>query len=579
MLLELRAENYAVIDQAVASFGPGLNLLTGETGAGKSILIDALALLLGGKASPDVVRHGAEKAVLGCVFEGTQGAAAILEANGIDAGAFSDDILLRREIAGGGKGRVFVNNQPATVAVLRELAPELGLIHTQGETLGSFDQAQQRGLLDRFGGLATEDVAAAFAAWRTTTERLAELQASEQDRMRMADLWRFQTREIADAQLAAEDEDAQLEAEKLVLANAEKLYTAAKSAHELLYEQEGSAETTLTAALKHVEELAKYDARFAEPAQQLAAAKAAVEDVSAEVRDFAEKVHASPERLEEIEDRLAALDRLKRKYGGAGGSQTLGEVMRFGEEAARRLAEVQNRDELLAELRVKLEKDAAGYRAAAEKLTAARQAAAARLEKLATEEINDLAMTVRFKVQVAGSGETAVDETASWAAHGWDRIECLIATNAGEPLKPLDEIASGGEMSRVLLALKVTVEESFAAGAGHGKRKSALPTPRMLVFDEIDIGIGGRAAEAVGRKLKTLAKRQQVVCITHLPQIAAFADHHFLIEKADKGGRTRTSVRRMEENERAQEIARMLSGAKVTESSLEHARSLLKSSR
>jgi len=579
MLLELRAENYAVIDQAVASFGPGLNLLTGETGAGKSILIDALALLLGGKASSDVVRHGAEKAVLGCVFEGTQGAAAILEANGIDAGTFSDDILLRREIAAGGKGRVFVNNQPATVAVLRELAPELGLIHTQGETLGSFDQAQQRGLLDRFGGIATDDVAAAFAAWRTTTERLGELQASEQDRMRMADLWRFQTREIADAQLVSEDEDAQLEAEKLVLANAEKLYTAAMSAHELLYEQEGSAETTLTAALKHVEELAKFDARFAEPAQQLAAAKAAVEDVSAEVRDFAEKVHASPERLEEIEDRLAALDRLKRKYGGVGGSQTLAEVIRFGEEAARRLAEVENRDEMLAELRVKLEKDAAGYRVAAEKLTEDRVAAAARLEKLATVEINDLAMNVRFKVQVAGSGETGVEESSSWRAHGWDRVECLIATNAGEPLKPLDEIASGGEMSRVLLALKVTVEESFAAGAGHGKRKSALPTPRMLVFDEIDIGIGGRAAEAVGRKLKTLAKRQQVVCITHLPQIAAFADQHFVIEKAEKGGRTRTSVRRMEEGERAQEIARMLSGAKVTESSLEHARSLLKSSR
>ncbi len=575
MLLELRAENYAVIDQAVASFGPGLNLLTGETGAGKSILIDALALLLGGKASSDVVRHGAEKAVLGCVFEGTQGAAAILEANGIDAGAFSDDILLRREIAAGGKGRVFVNNQPATVAVLRELAPELGLIHTQGETLGSFDQSQQRGLLDRFGGIATEDVAAAFAAWRTTTERLAELQASEQDRMRMADLWRFQAKEIGDAQLTAEDEDAQLEAEKLVLANAEKLYTAARSAHELLYEQEGAAEATLSAALKHVEELAKYDTRFVEPARQLAVAKVAVEDVSAEARDFAEKVHASPERLAEIEDRLAALDRLKRKYGGAGVSQTLAEVMRFGEEAARRLAEVENRDELLAELRIRQEQDAAAYRAVATKLTAERTAAAARLEKLATVEINDLAMNVRFKVQV-----TAVDETANWTAHGWDRIECLIATNAGEPLKPLDEIASGGEMSRVLLALKVTVEESFAAGsAGHGKKKAQLPTPRMLVFDEIDIGIGGRAAEAVGRKLKALAKRQQVVCITHLPQIAAFADQHFLIEKADKGGRTRTSVRRMEEGEREQEIARMLSGAKLTESSLEHARQLLKSSR
>src|ERR1039458_1485767 len=215
MLLELRAENYAVIDQAVASFGPGLNLLTGETGAGKSILVDALALLLGGKASSDMVRHGAEKAVLGCVFEGTQGAAAILEAAGIDAGAGrnsgsgSDDILLRREIAADGKGRVFVNNQPATVAVLRRLAPELGLIHSQGETLGSFDQAQQRTLLDRFGDVSAEAVAAAFAAWRGTTEQLAVLQASEQDRLRMADLWRFQAGEIAQAELDDEDEDAQ----------------------------------------------------------------------------------------------------------------------------------------------------------------------------------------------------------------------------------------------------------------------------------------------------------------------------------------------------------------------------------
>ncbi len=569
MLLELRAENYAVIDQAVASFGPGLNLLTGETGAGKSILIDALALLLGGKASSDVVRHGAEKAVLGCVFESTPGAAAILDANGIDAGAFSDDILLRREIAAGGKGRVFINNQPATVAVLRELAPELGLIHTQGETLGSFDQAQQRALLDRFGGIATEDVAAAFAAWRTTTLRLDELQASEQDRLRMADLWRFQAKEILQAELVAEDEDAQLESEKRVLANAEKLYTAAMSAHELLYESEGAAETTLTAALKHVEELARYDTRFAEPAQQLAAAKAAVEDVSASVRDFADKVHSSPERLEEIEDRLAALDRLKRKYG-----QTLSEVIRFGEDVARRLAEVENRDELLAELRVQQEHDAAAYKVVATELTAKRTAAAARLEKLATAQINDLAMSVRFKVQV-----TAEQDAGGWSAHGWDRIDYLIATNAGEPLKALDQIASGGEMSRVMLALKVTVEESFAAGAGHGRKKASLPTPRMLVFDEIDIGIGGRAAEAVGRKLKTLSKRQQVVCITHLPQIAAFADQHFLIEKADKGGRTRTSIRRMEEEERAREVARMLSGAKLTDTSLEHARNLLSSSR
>jgi len=569
MLLELRAENYAVIDHATASFGPGLNLLTGETGAGKSILIDALALLLGGKASSDVVRHGAEKSVLGCVFEATPGALAILDRNGLDAEAFSDDILLRREIGAGGKGRVFVNNQPATVAVLRELAAELGLIHSQGETLGSFDQGQQRLLLDRFGGMQMERVGTAFVAWRETVEKLHELESSEQDRLRMADLWRFQSKEIADAQIVSEDEDAKLEAEKRVLANAEKLYTAAMSAHESLYEGEGAAETTLAAALKQVEELAKYEPRFVEAAQQLASAKAAVEDVSSAVRDFAEGTQASPERLEEIEDRLAALDRLKRKYGA-----TLADVMRFGDESARRLAEVEDRDEILKELRVKVAKDAAEYRAAAKELSAARAAAGGKLEKLATAQINDLAMKVSFRVEVS-----AVEDDSAWTAVGWDRIQYLIATNAGEPLKPLEEIASGGEMSRVMLALKVTVEESFAAGAGKGKRKAELPTPRMLVFDEIDIGIGGRAAEAVGKKLKALSKRQQVVCITHLPQIAAFADQHFVIEKTEKGGRTRTSIRRMEDSEREREVARMLSGAKLTEASLENARQLLGASR
>ncbi|HEX4650988.1 MAG TPA: AAA family ATPase, partial [Granulicella sp.] len=384
MLLELRAENYAVIDHAVARFGRGLNLLTGETGAGKSILIDALALLLGGKASSDVVRHGAEKAVVGCVFEMTPGALAILEANGIEAE--TEDILLRREIAANGKGRAFVNNQPTTVGVLRQLAPELALVHSQGETLGSFDQEQQRLLLDRFGAISTEAVGEAFRAWQRTTAKLTELQSAEQDRLRMADLWRFQSGEIAGAGLTAEDEDARLEAEKRVLGNAEKLYTAAMSAHDLLYESENAVEATLGAALKHLEELARYDARFAEPAQQLAAAKATVEDVSAEVRDFADRINSTPERLEEIEDRLAALDRLKRKYG-----KTLAEVIAFGAEATARLAEVENRDALLAELTVQQEVEGKAYLQAAAEVSRARAEAAKRLETLAVAQINDLA--------------------------------------------------------------------------------------------------------------------------------------------------------------------------------------------
>lgn len=563
MLLELRAENYAVIDRAAASFGPGLNLMTGETGAGKSILIDALEMLLGGKASSDVVRHGEEKAVVACVFEMTPGAERVLEANGIDYEV--DDVLLRREIGANGKGRVFVNNQPATVGVLRQLAPELALVHSQGETLGSFDQAQQKMLLDRFGEIAMDAVAEAYATWKATAEKLAELEADEQDRLRMADLWRFQAKEIDQAALTREDEDLQLEAEKRVLANSERLYTAAMSAHELLYESEGSTETTLGAALKQVEELARFDPRFVGPAQQLAAAKATVEDVDAEVREFAENVNASPGRLEEIEDRLAALDRLKRKYG-----QTLAEVMAFGAESSRKLAEVENRDTLLVELKAKQEKDAATYRVAAAKVTQARRDAAKQLEKLAVAQINDLAMSTRFEVKVE-----AGEEAASWTANGWDTVEYRIATNAGEPLKPLDEIASGGEMSRVMLALKVTVEE----GAQGGGKKKRAPLPRTLVFDEIDIGIGGRAAEAVGKKLKTLSRGQQVLCITHLPQIAAFADQHFLIEKTEKKGRTQTEIRRMDDQERAREIARMLSGETLTETSLKHAEQLLATSR
>ena len=564
MLLELRAENYAVIDHAVAGFGTGLNLLTGETGAGKSILVDALALLMGGKASSEVVRHGTDKAVVSCVFESTAGAEAVLEANGIDAEG--GEVLLRREISLAGKGRVFVNNQPATVAVLRQLAPELALIHAQSETAASFDQAQQRGLLDRFGGISTDAVAGAFAAWRATRAGLDEMQSAEQDRLRMADLWSFQKKEIAQAELERGDEDSQLEAEKLILANAEKLRTAALSAHESLYESEGSAESTLGVALRHVEELARYDARFVETVQQLAGAKAAVEDVSASVRDYADTINASPERLVEIEERLAIFDRLKRKYGAS-----LGEVIAYGQDVARRLEEVENRDAILAQLRKKLVADEANYAAAAGEVSKLRAAAAAKLERLAEAQINDLAMKVKFSVQVEKQ-----DAAGDWTAAGWDRVVCRIATNAGEPMKALDEIASGGEMSRVMLALKVTVEDGARSVAGK-KRKTMLP--RTLVFDEIDIGIGGRAAEAVGQKLKALAGGQQVICITHLPQIAAFADHHFLIEKTEKAGRTRTNIREMSDIERTEEIARMLSGAKLTDTSVKHAEQMLKSSR
>ena len=561
MLLELRAENYAVIDRAIATFGPGLNLLTGETGAGKSILVDALALLMGEKASSDIVRHGAERAVAACVFESTPGVDAILEENGLDPQG--SEIILRREVLATGKGRVFINNQPATVGVLRQLAPELALVHAQSETSASFDEAQQRGLLDRYAGLSTESVAAVYRQWRDLQARLRSLEQEEQDRLRALDLWSFQHKEISSV-APQEEEDSRLEAERRVLANSEKLLAAAVGAHELLYEGSSSAEVALAAALKHVEELARYDERFRERVSQLMEARAAVEDVSAAARDYAETIQSSPDRLEEIEDRLAALDRLKRKYGAS-----LAEVLRYEVEVAGKIAEMENRDEIAAKLRLELMEAEKSYAAVARALSSERTTAGLKLSKLAEQQINSLAMRVRFEVGVVSN-----EERSGWAAHGWDVVTCRIATNAGEPLKPLDEIASGGEMSRVLLALKVSVEEGANA---RGRRKA--PVPRTLVFDEIDIGIGGRAAEAVGQKLKALSRSQQVLCVTHLPQIAAFADQHFLIEKREKEARTATSVRLLTPKDRTEELARMISGATVTETSRKHAEQMLGSSK
>jgi DNA repair protein RecN (Recombination protein N) len=631
MLVELRAENYAVIDHAIASFGPGLNLLTGETGAGKSILVDALALLMGGKSSAEVVRHGAEKAVVSCVFESTPGAEAILEENGIDAeGA---EVILRREIFSNGKGRVFVNNQPAAVAVLKQLAPELALVHAQTETLSSFDPTQQRLLLDRFAGIPLDAVVGAHARWRAAQTRLNDLLQGEQDRLRMVDLWTYQRREIDSAQLVAGEDEA-LQTEKRVLANAEKLYASAMGAFEQLYEGDASAESSLRAAHRNVEELARFDARFTEAAQQLASARAITSDIAVALRDYAQGINASPERLAEIEDRLALLDRLKRKYG-----KTVAEVIAFGEDVARKLSEVEDRDEILKVLRAALEQASAEYRKAASALTVERQAAAQKLAKLAESQINSLAMKVRFHVVVTstaspnadaansasesglvkghgfsranegaidGSGALAPANAASgshevsghdfsransdekkegalapeghpdWTPAGWDEVQYLIATNPGEPLKPLIEIASGGELSRVLLALKVAVEQDPSKTNRNARKKT---TPRTLVFDEIDIGIGGRAAEAAGQKLKALGRVQQVLCVTHLPQIAAFADQHLAVEKREKDGRTQTRIRVLDDRARTHEVARMLSGAKVTDTSLQHATQMIAASR
>jgi DNA repair protein RecN (Recombination protein N) len=522
---------------------------------------------LGEKASSDVIRTGAERAVVSAVFE-CEGSAAdsieqVIERNGLDQ---SEDgsLIVRREIAAGGKGRVFVNNQAATVAVLRQLAPYLAIVHAQNESLLSFDAAARLELLDSFAGSQTEPAATAYVAWKGIRERIENLERGEQDRLRLVDLWMFQNREIEDAKPQS-GEDERLETEKRVLANAEKIYNAAMQAFDLLYEGDASTSSSLRLAQKQIEELARYEPKFQDALAALETARISVEDVGATVRDYAGGIQASPEHLAEVEDRLAALDRLKRKYG-----PTLEDVIAFGADVAGKLSEIENKDEILFALRSQFTKAAEEYLRAARSLSKTRQDAARKLEKLVESEINDLAMKSTFRIET-----TTSESEGNWSAAGIDQVLYIISTNPGEPMRQLEHIASGGELSRVMLALKVSVARtpSPATTTRQAARRTAQ---RTMVFDEIDTGIGGRAAESVGKKLKSLSRSNQVLCVTHLPQIATFADHHYVIEKKERNGRTRTGIRLVVAEERTEEVARMLSGAKLTDTSRKHAEQMIK---
>jgi len=346
-------------------------------------------------------------------------------------------------------------------------------------------------------------------------------------------------------------------------------------AFDLLYEGERSTSSSMRAAQKQIEELARYEPTFQEALAALETARISVEDVGATVRDYAGGIHASPEHLAEVEDRLASLDRLKRKYGPA-----LDDVIVFGADVARKLSEIENKDEILRELRADLAKAGTEYLRTSSTLSKKREDAARKLEKLVEAEINDLAMKSAFRIEI-----TTGEQEGNWTATGIDQVVYMIATNPGEPMRQLEHVASGGELSRVMLALKVSVEAGRQSGRAalqgrvSGSTSSGVSAPlkqRTMVFDEIDTGIGGRAAEAVGKKLKELARANQVLCVTHLPQIATFADHHYVIEKKAWGGRTRTNIRAVVGEERTEEVARMLSGAKLTDTSRKHAEQMIK---
>ncbi len=555
VLQELVVEDYAVVDRLRVRFHPGLNLLTGETGSGKSIVVDALGLLLGGRASSDMIRSGEERARVSGVFEIGPAAGEVLERAGFETE--DGELVLDREIQANGKSRVYVNHRPASVSLLKELASHLGDIHGQHDQQLLFEAGAQLSMLDAFAkaGEKRAGVSELYAAWKRVSGEVAALESADQEKLRMVDLWQFQKKEIEGAELRS-GEDAELATERRVQQNAGRLLETAGAAFDALYESPESALSVVKNVAKKLDDLARFDEHMSAMRQALDPALIALQDVSDSLRDYLGRVEANPARLEEIESRLAVLDKLKRKYGAS-----VDEILAFLEDVARKIAEVETAGERLESLRVGQVKLAHEYEKAAADLTALRKNAAAKLARRVEEELKPLAMertVVRIPV-----------EPAPWSEAGADRVAFLVSPNAGEEPRPLERVASGGELSRIALALKTCL-----VGA-----QRATSTPRTLVFDEIDAGIGGRAADGVARRLKALAEENQVLCVTHLPQIACFADHHYRVEKFERAGRTVAEIEELTVGASTEEIGRMLSGKNLTPEALQHAAELQRAAR
>lgn len=558
MLVELTVENLAVVEKVRVRFHGGLNVLSGETGSGKSIVVDALNLLFGGRASGDLVRSGADRARVTGIFEvpgQNVRLCRFLEESGVDPE--DGELIVEREVQAGGKSRAFAGGKSVTAAFLRDLSEYLGDIHGQHDQQGLASPAVQRDLLDSVSGaesLRTE-VARAFAAYRACCSELEELDRTEQDKLRMADLWLFQKREIESAQLSAGD-DTKLEAERKVLKNVTRIEESARAAYAALYDDPSSAFSQLKLALKKVEDLVRIDESLSAVADLLKPAAFSVDEASRVLGDYLGGLEADPARLEEIETKLAAIEKLKRKYGA-----TVEEILAFLADVTERLNAVETAGERRAALLKEKDRLAAVYQASAAKLSAKRSEGARALTRKVESELASLAMQrTRFVVRLEPSRE--------WADHGADTIEFLISANVGEEPRPLDKVASGGELSRISLALK-----TCAAGAAGAARRAEI---RTLVFDEVDAGVGGGAAEAVGKKLKKIAAQDQVLCVTHLPQVASFADSHYSVAKHAEKGRTFTTIDELDRTGRIQEIGRMLSGEKLTPEALKQAEQLIK---
>jgi len=580
MLTLLSISNIALIDELRVEFDHGLNLLTGETGSGKSIIVDALGVLIGGRFTSDLLKSGSERAFIEGLFSvaRTRELQTLLAAAGIEIansqsveGTIDEvdgpqDLIIRRELSASGRNKIFINNQLATQSLLRDLRPFLVDIHGQGDQQTLFNADTHLELLDAFAGLASlrREVAESYQRWSGHKRELEELQRGEAEKFQLVDILKFQIGELERAQLAI-GEDSTLEEERRRLQNVEKLTLLCAQSYDLIYEDKDAALSRVRLATKQIEELGEYESGFRDYLEGLESARAVLEDVAFSLRDFSEKLEFSPARLEQIDNRLAEISSIKRKYGGS-----IESALEHLARSEDRLRQVEHAGEREGQVQAELAASLADYLEQARRLHRERVRAAKKFEQAVEQALVEVAMeSAKFQVQITApeaadlkdGGGASVSQ--AFSVRGIDRVEFYFSANVGEAVKPLVKVASGGEASRLMLVLKTVA--------------NASEFPRTIVFDEIDSGIGGRVSEAVGAKLKKLSQTNQVLCVTHQPQIARFADNHLLVKKETVGDRTEVNVETLDRRARVEEIARMLTGAEITDTARRHAREMLKS--
>ncbi|MCX6134653.1 MAG: DNA repair protein RecN [Ignavibacteriales bacterium] len=571
MLKTLLIKNYALIEEVEVEFESGLNIITGETGAGKSILIDALSLVLGDRASSDVIRKGAEKAVVEALFgvSGNRRVKSFVQSQDIEV---NEDLILRREISAKGHNRCFVNDSPVTLSVMQSLGDQLVDLHGQHDHQSLLRAETHIDLLDDFGGLAglKEEYEACYHQLTQLFGELEDLQSKERQLRERKDLYEFQIQEIDALNPQPGEEDA-LEAELRILENAEKLFESTSNLHQLLYEGEQAVYDQLVLARNQLEDLSRIDRAFEEIRNECASAVAIISEVAKFIQSYNSKIEFNPDRLEQIRDRLGKLALLKKKYGGS-----LDAVIEHRTNIGAEFALAENFEEEIRKLRDRIESERRTCSAAAQRLSSKRREHVGKINGSVTSELAKLGIAnarfdVRIENKAMGKANGSANPSRAYVKlgreffeatpKGIDLVEFYISANLGEELKPLAKVASGGEISRIMLALKTILAKS-----------ERLP---LLIFDEIDVGVSGRIALAVGRSLKSLSQFHQLVAITHLPQIAGLADTHFVVEKSERDKRTRTRLRKLELEERVEEVAKLMSGTEVTDAGLQGARELM----